>query len=80
MQKADRLYRETLIRVGKSEMQGVDSLLDAGHTGIAERHTVEKLMAYVRKIETELKIDIPKPEKNVTGELKVCYGNTQYFI
>lgn len=62
MQAESRLYRETRVRVGPEKMRGVDRLLEEGHTGIAEKHTVAKLMAYVASLEEQLGIPIDPEE------------------
>lgn len=54
----DVLFKETLMRVGHDEMSGVMRLIDEGHHGIAEKHTVGKLIAYIRKLENQLGIEI----------------------
>ena len=67
MKITDKLFKETYARLGPDEMRGVMNLLDLGHTGIAERHTVEKLLAYVRKLEKQIGIDVPTIDGDVTG-------------
>lgn len=54
-----KLYKETLIRVGKEEMIGINRLINDRHYGIAERHTVGKLLEYVRSLEKRLGINMP---------------------
>lgn len=81
MTKNDKLYKETIIRLGKDQMAGVDSLLEKGHTGIAEKHTVLKLTSYVRELETKLGIQIPETGTIPTsGKIKVVEGPTVYYL
>lgn len=81
MQKTDRLYQETLIRVGKDEMAGIDSLLDKGHTGIAERHAVQKMVLYVRELENRLGLDVPKAtDIKPEGTIKVNTGRNTFYL
>ncbi len=63
MTKNDKLYRETLIRVGDFQMSGVDQLLENGHTGLAEKHTVSKLVMYIRSLESQLGINLPNEKQ-----------------
>ena len=49
-----------MLRVGEENMMGIDRLIAGRHNGIAERHTVEKLITYVRQLEKQLNINIPK--------------------
>lgn len=80
MQKTNRLYKETLIRVGRLEMAGIDSLLEEGHTGIAEKHTVLKMIKYVRELEAQLGIELPKVQNIQTGTIRVHEGNAVYYL
>lgn len=81
MRKDQRLYQEVLIRVGKTEMQGIDSLLENGHHGIAEMHTVQKFVMYVRDLESQLGINIPKADAvKHSGRIKIREGDTEYYI
>jgi len=81
MKQGDRLYQETMLRVGRGGMRGIDSLLESGHTGIAEKHTVLKMITYVRELEQELGINIPKAtEVQTEGTIKVRDGNMEYWV
>lgn len=62
MKVTDKLFKHTLIRVGPKDMRGIMRLLDDGHTGIAERHTVEKLIGYVKTLEKQLGLNVPDPD------------------
>ena len=81
MTTKDVLYKETLIRVGAEEMIGIDRLLSEGHKGIAEKHTVQKLILYTRNLEKKLGIDVPRPEKAPVKEglIKVNAGGAVYY-
>ena len=62
-------------------MAGIDSLLENGHTGIAEKHTVLKMIAYVRALESQLGVNIPKAtEISSDGRIRVIEGNTSYYL
>lgn len=63
MQVTDRLYLETLVRVGPEQLLGVNRLIAERHYGVAERHTVEKLINYIRQLETRLGIQSPDVKK-----------------
>lgn len=83
MKVTDTLFTETLKRVGPDELVGVRNLLAEGHTGIAEKHTVNKLIAYVRGLEEKLGINIPDPkDKSVlNGKLmKINEAGVSYFV
>jgi hypothetical protein len=62
MTEQSNLYRQTRVRVGPEHMRGVDRLLEEGHTGIAEKHTVAKLIAYVNYLEGQLGIHVDPDE------------------
>ena len=82
MQKTDRLYRETLLRVGPDNMEGVDRLLSDGHTGIAESKTVEKLLIYIRGLEKQLGIDVPAGERDINPEnmIKITLKGVSHYV
>ena len=82
MTKNNRLYRELTVRVGSEEMQGINSLLENGHTGIAERHAVEKMVIYLRSLEQKLGIVYPDVRNvtEVTGNVVINDGDKQYFL
>lgn len=82
MKIKDTLYKETLKRVGPEEMKGIQRLLADGHTGIAERHTVAKLIQYIRKLEKEAGIYVPKAEDESHPDKRVVkfnIGGSQYY-
>ncbi len=81
MTKEDRLYKETLIRVGPSEMKGIDRLLDKRHFGIAEKHTVSKLVGYIKTLEKKAGLDVPDPENAPIkeGMIKVNTNGGTYY-
>lgn len=81
MTKNDRLYKESLRRFGPEEMAGIDSLLEAGHTGIAERHAVQKMILYVRSLEDQLGIDVPKIDRSTDiAGIKINSGESSFFL
>lgn len=81
MKIKDVLYKQTLVRVGKESMQGIDRLIDDGHHGIAEKHTVGKLIAYVKGLEQKLGIVVPDPDsgKPTKGYMKINTNGVSYF-
>ena len=66
-----KLYKETLVRVGPDEMRGVNRLITNKHYGIAERHTVNKLIGYIRDLEKQMGIKVPKSKD---------FNEDQHFI
>ncbi len=84
MKKTDVLFRETLARVGNEEMRGIERLVDGGHYGIAERHTVSKLFGYIRQLEKKVGIVIPsvtaKTAPVAKNMLKVNERGLTYFL
>lgn len=78
MQKSDHLYTQTKLRVGAINMAGIDSLLDAGHTGLAEKHTVAKLIVYVRELEEQLGISVVETVES--NKIKVQNGEQVFYI
>lgn len=78
MQKTDRLYEETRLRVGTINMEGVDQLLENGHTGLAEKHTVSKLISYVQSLEDQLGVEVRTPE--TVDRIKVNNGTKSFFL
>lgn len=82
MKIKDVLYKQTLVRVGPEKMVGIQRLIEEGHTGIAERHTVGKLFAYVKDLESQLGITVPDPDDkpNIRGFIKVNSHAGTYFM
>lgn len=82
MKTTDRLYRHTLVRVGQDAMKGVDRLLEEGHHGIAERHTVGKLLDYIKHLESQLGINVPDPDKlqRADGYIRVNQNGVSYLM
>lgn len=81
MTKNDKLYKETLVRIGPEEMAGINSLLEAGHTGIAERHAVQKMVNYVRSLEAQLGIQVPGYTKdNEISGILINEGGRSYYL
>lgn len=81
MRKTDVLFKETVVRVGYDQMQGVERLIDDGYHGIAERHAVQKLIGYVKSLENRLGIDIPSLDNTPTkeGMIKITKHGVSYF-
>lgn len=81
MRKNSVLFKQTVIRVGYDQMRGVERLIDDGYHGIAEKHTVGKLIAYVKSLEDKLGIDIPNPDNTPTkeGMIKINQNGVSYF-
>lgn len=81
MRKTDVLFKQTVLRVGYENMQGVERLIEQGHHGIAEKHTVAKLLYYVRALEKKCGIDIPDSTKtlNRKGLMRINYGDITYY-
>lgn len=82
MKVNNKLYRHTLVRVGPEKMKGIDRLLEEGHHGIAERHTVGKLLDYVKQLEQQLGINVPDPDKtgNTEGFIRVNQNGVSYLV
>lgn len=82
MKKKDKLYRYTLVRVGVEKMRGIDRLIEQGHHGIAERHTVEKLIAYVEGLEKQQGINVPNPDKDAHAKsfIRINQNGASYFV
>ena len=82
MKTTDALYRHTLVRVGPDAMRGIDRLLSEGHHGIAERHTVGKLVEYMKELEHRLGIHVPNPDKDTKAEgyIRSVQNGVTYFI
>lgn len=81
MRKNSVLFKQTVIRVGYDQMRGVERLIDDGYHGIAEKHTVAKLIAYVKNLEGKLNIDIPDPDNTPMkeGMIKINQRGITYF-
>jgi len=75
MTKNDKLYKELVARFGKDEMVGIDRLLEQGHTGIAERHAVQKLVIYLRALEEHMGIRVQPVENRKMYHY--CVGRVQ---
>lgn len=81
MTKQDVLYKQTLVRVGPEKMVGVQRLIDGGHTGIAEKHTVSKLITYIKALEEKLGITVPDPDRGSVDKrfMKITGAAGTYF-
>ena len=80
MKVSDKLFKETLARVGKQQMTGVIRLMTEGHYGIAERHTVGKLFQYVERLEKELGVEVSIPEGSGVETIKINKGEAVTYI
>lgn len=61
-----QIYAIISNRIPADELQGINSLIDRKHYGVAEKHAVTKLRMYVEKLEEELGISkYPKTAKPV---------------
>lgn len=69
------------MRFGKAGMNGIDSLLDNGHTGIAEKHAVLKIIGYVQELEKQLGIETPEIQpSDIEGTIKVRSNGQTFYI
>lgn len=80
MQKNDRLYKETLRRVGKVEMFYTDQLLEQGYNGLAESHCVNKLLHYVETIEQESGVTVPSLAEAQSNRIKINSGGDAWYL
>lgn len=81
MKTKDVLFKQTILRVGYDQMKGVERLVEEGHYGLAEKHTVAKLLEYVKGLEERLGIRIPDlSTTKVTPRLmKITSGGISYY-
>lgn len=80
MRKSSRLYNETLLRVGPGAMRGVDRLLEKKHRGIAEKHTVHKLITYVESLEDQLGVNVSSDSEPSTDFIRLNKGGISRYI
>ena len=64
-------------------MRGIERLIDEGHYGIAERHTVSKMVSYVRELEKRVGLAVPSTKKkDLTvndSMIKINLNGNSYF-